>query len=119
MLYFDCFSGASGDMVLGALLDIGLPLDALRGALGSLALEYGDVSAERVMRAGVSATKFHLHDRRPPAPEGSAPAHKHYHLKGIVNAIRRSALTPEGQDRAIHLFERLPGGGGADPHTPD
>ena len=33
-LYLDCFSGASGDMILGALLDLGLPLDDLRGALG-------------------------------------------------------------------------------------
>jgi pyridinium-3,5-bisthiocarboxylic acid mononucleotide nickel chelatase len=56
--YFDCFSGASGDMVLGALLDLGLPLDALRGALGSLAIEYGGIAAERVLRAGVSATRF-------------------------------------------------------------
>ena len=104
MLYLDCFSGASGDMVLGALLDLGLPVDALRVALGSLALEYGDVSAEKVMRAGVSATKFRLHDNRPPAPENN---HRHYHLKGIVSAIRRSALTPESQDRAVQLFERL------------
>jgi uncharacterized protein (TIGR00299 family) protein len=104
MLYLDCFSGASGDMVLGALLDLGLPLDALRSALGSLALEYGDVAAEKVLRAGVTATKFRLHDTRPPAPEG---AHAHYHLKGIVNRIRRSSLSPEGQDRAAHLFERL------------
>ena len=105
MLYLDCFSGASGDMVLGALLDLGLPIDALKGALGSLALEYGDVSAERVTRAGVSATKFRLHDTRPVSPD--ATAHRHYHLRGIVNAIRRSSLKPESQERAIHLFERL------------
>jgi uncharacterized protein (TIGR00299 family) protein len=104
MLYLDCFSGASGDMVLGALLDLGLPLDALRAALGSLALEYGDVDAEKVLRAGVSATKFRLEDRRPPPADNG---HKHYHLKGIVNAIRRSSLEPESQDRAVHLFERL------------
>jgi uncharacterized protein (TIGR00299 family) protein len=104
MLYLDCFSGASGDMVLGALLDLGLPLDALRAALGSLALEYGDVDAGKVLRAGVSATKFRLEDRRPPAADNG---HKHYHLKGIVNAIRRSSLEPESQDRAVHLFERL------------
>ena len=59
-LYFDCFSGASGDMILGALLDLGLPMEALRGALGSLAIEYGEVTAERVTRAGVTATKFRL-----------------------------------------------------------
>ena len=60
--YIDCFSGASGDMFLGALLDLGLPLDGLRSALGSLAIEYGSVSADRVLRAGVSATKFRLQE---------------------------------------------------------
>ena len=59
-LYFDCFSGASGDMILGALLDVGVPLEALRGALGSLAIEHGVLSTERVLRAGISATKFRL-----------------------------------------------------------
>jgi uncharacterized protein (DUF111 family) len=39
VLYFDCFSGASGDMILGALLDAGLPIDDLRRALGSLAID--------------------------------------------------------------------------------
>jgi uncharacterized protein (TIGR00299 family) protein len=66
ILYFDCFNGASGDMVLGALLDAGLPLEELRRALGSLAIEGASVSAARVLRAGVSATKFtaeeHGHD---------------------------------------------------------
>jgi uncharacterized protein (TIGR00299 family) protein len=104
MLYLDCFSGASGDMILGALLDLGLPLDALKGALGSLALEYGDVGVERVLRAGIASAKFRLTDTRPPVEGGG---HKHYHLKGIVNAIKRSSLSSEGQDRAAHLFERL------------
>ena len=58
ILYFDCFNGASGDMVLGALLDAGLPLEELRRALGSLAIDGASVSASRVLRAGVSATKF-------------------------------------------------------------
>ena len=104
MLYLDCFSGASGDMMLGAMLDLGLPLDGLKHALGSLALEYGDVTADKVTRAGVTATKFRLHDTRPPA---RGNGHGHYHLKGIVNAIRASALKPESQERAIQLFERL------------
>ena len=104
MLYLDCFSGVSGDMMLGAMLDLGLPLDALKGALGSLALEYGDIGADKVTRAGVTATKFRLHDTRPPVPDNG---HRHYHLKGIVNAIRISALKRESQDRAIELFERL------------
>src|SRR5258708_32466532 len=105
MLYLDCFSGASGDMILGALLDLGLPLDALKGALGSLAVEYGDVSAERGSRAGVSATKFRLHEHpaSPADASGAAagPGPNHYHLKGIVNRIQRCGLKPESLKPAV------------------
>jgi pyridinium-3,5-bisthiocarboxylic acid mononucleotide nickel chelatase len=103
MLYFDCFSGASGDMILGALLDLGLPLDALRSALGSLAIEYGEVSSEKVSRGGITATKWRLAE----APAASGGGHPHYHLKHIVQAINRSSLSPESRDRAVQLFERL------------
>ena len=104
-LYFDCFSGASGDMILGALIDLGLPLPALRDALGSLAIEYGQVTADRVIRAGVSATKFRLVEHATDPSAGGS--HKHHHLKHIVAAIKRSSLSESGQERAIQLFERL------------
>jgi uncharacterized protein (TIGR00299 family) protein len=71
--YLDCVSGASGDMMLGALLDLGLPLDELRKALGSLSLEVGGISADRVLRSGVSATKFRLHE------PGTSGHHQHHH----------------------------------------
>ncbi|HVJ28605.1 MAG TPA: nickel pincer cofactor biosynthesis protein LarC [Vicinamibacterales bacterium] len=128
-LYLDCFSGASGDMFLGALLDLGLPLDDLRGALGSLAVDLGGISSQRVLRAGVSATKFvvgtphshegtpHSHDRHPhphdgaPHPHDHRPHphdhHSHHSLKEITDAINRSALSTEARQRATHLFERL------------
>ncbi len=80
LLYFDCFAGASGDMILGALLDAGLPLDALRDALGSLAIEGYELRAERVLRAGVSATKFKLIEHGAPEPvsaQAHARAHEH------------------------------------------
>ena len=62
VLYFDCFAGAAGDMILGALLDAGLPFEELRRALGSLAVEGWDVSADRVIKAGITATKFKVHE---------------------------------------------------------
>jgi uncharacterized protein (TIGR00299 family) protein len=93
-------------MILGALLDLGLPIDGLRQALGSLAIEYGEVTADRVSRAGVAATKFRLVEKGS-NDASPAAAHKHHHLKHIVAAIRRSSLSATGQERAVQLFERL------------
>ncbi|MDP1568675.1 MAG: nickel pincer cofactor biosynthesis protein LarC [Vicinamibacterales bacterium] len=88
ILYFDCFAGAAGDMILGALLDAGVPLDALKAALGSLAIDDWEISADRVLKTGVTATKFRLHERSATAaaaggahthePSG-AQAHRHAH----------------------------------------
>jgi uncharacterized protein (TIGR00299 family) protein len=114
ILYFDCFSGIAGDMVLGALLDAGLPLADLKGALGSLAIDDYDVTAERVLRAGVSATKFRVVERAPrtahhaPGTPPQAPGHHpHRHLKSIYQLIDRSALSEAGRARAKELFQRL------------
>jgi pyridinium-3,5-bisthiocarboxylic acid mononucleotide nickel chelatase len=79
ILYFDCFNGASGDMVLGALLDAGLPLDELRRALGTLAIEGATVSTIPVLRAGVSATKFRVEQNGVPANEPGHHEHAHDH----------------------------------------
>ncbi|MGE0041196.1 MAG: nickel pincer cofactor biosynthesis protein LarC [Vicinamibacterales bacterium] len=75
VLYFDCFAGASGDMILGALLDAGLPLDALRGALGSLAVDGWEVSAERVLKQGLSATKFRVRELAAAGAAAGGAAH--------------------------------------------
>jgi len=82
ILYFDCFNGASGDMILGALLDAGLPLDALKAALGSLAIEDFEVTTERVLRAGVSATKFRLIERNPEPVHVHGPSRDHSDAHG-------------------------------------
>jgi uncharacterized protein (TIGR00299 family) protein len=82
VLYFDCFSGAAGDMILGALLDAGLPLGDLRGALGTLAVGADDIWTERVTRAGVSATKFHVRGEDGPLGHRHAHGHVHSHDQG-------------------------------------
>jgi hypothetical protein len=134
VLYFDCFSGISGDMALGAMLDAGLPLDALKGALGSLALPGVHIHAHKVLRANLSATHFvvHEHDHADahhehpapgtlpehPAPgtlhgtQHHAPGTQHHHhphrsLPEIFALIDTSALSPAGRDRAKALFQRL------------
>jgi uncharacterized protein (TIGR00299 family) protein len=108
-LYFDCFSGAAGDMILGALIDAGLPFDQLRTALGSLGVEGWDITAEKVVRTGITATKFRVHEEAA-VTAGAATAtsgHKHYHLAGIKKRIEQSALSAAGKQRARALFDRL------------
>jgi uncharacterized protein (TIGR00299 family) protein len=99
VLYFDCFSGISGDMVLGAFLDLGLPLEDLQRALGSLAVSGFDVGAARVLRAGVSATKFVVH-------EHGADEHRH-----------EAASPPHGDDEHHHAAHEHHHAGASPPHA--
>jgi uncharacterized protein (TIGR00299 family) protein len=128
ILYFDCFSGAAGDMILGALIDAGVPLGDVRAALGSLAISADTVWTERVTRAGVSATKFQVRGDSPPidhAHDHDGHDHQHHHaephthaheekhhgahrsLAEIGRLIDGSALSPSGKTRAKDLFQTL------------
>jgi pyridinium-3,5-bisthiocarboxylic acid mononucleotide nickel chelatase len=128
-LYFDCFSGAAGDMILGALVDVGVPLDDLRHALGRLAVERDAVRTERVIRAGITATKFSVRDEVPMEHGHShepSRVHHHDHVRGQASAVVHdrhthahrslpeiytlidgSSLSGAGKDRAKQLFARL------------
>jgi uncharacterized protein (TIGR00299 family) protein len=99
-LHFDCFSGAAGDMILGALIDCGLPLAGLRAALGGLAVDHDEVWTERVNRAGIVATKFRVRDEE-------TQTHPHRHVTAIHELIDRSSLSAGAKDRAKGLFTRL------------
>jgi uncharacterized protein (TIGR00299 family) protein len=113
VLYFDCFSGASGDMVLGALIDAGVPLAEIRRALGSLALDPDAVWTERVVRTGIRATKFCVRGENGGHTHASGtgdhrPDHEpHRTLADIAALIDRSALSAAGKARANALFRRL------------
>src|SRR5262249_56097182 len=93
--YLDTFSGISGDMTVGALLDLGLPLDAVRAAVRVLALPDVDISTERIVRSGIGATKFHVRvgGRHPDVPH---PAHGHGHrpYAQIRSLLHRTPLAP-------------------------
>jgi uncharacterized protein (TIGR00299 family) protein len=115
VLYFDCFSGASGDMIVGALIDAGVPLDEIRGALGSLSIDEDAVWTERVQRAGIGATKFQVRGE-----EGNDAPHHHAHAGGVATEAHAHRTLPEicalidgsrlsatGKDRAKALFARL------------
>lgn len=99
LLYFDCASGAAGDMLLGAAVDLGLPLERLRDELARLPLAGYRIEAERVSRCGLAATRVHV--ATDAAPE------KHRHLRHVLEILERSTLPAEVRDKAEALFRRL------------
>jgi len=97
-LYFDLIGGASGDMILGALVDTGLSIDTLRNLLEALNLSEFTIQAEKVDKNGFSATKVAIHVKKQP-PER--------HLDEIKTIIQNSSLSKSIQTRAILIFERI------------
>jgi len=97
--YFDCFAGAAGDMIVAALLDAGLDLEALRAALATLDLGGYEVSAEPVRRGGLAATRFNV------AVESGAQPHRH--LADIQRIINAGDLPGRSAERALAVFARL------------
>ena len=100
IVYFDCPSGASGDMILGALVDVGVPLEALRAELGKLGLPGWTLSAREVRRGAFRATKVDVQ------VEASAH-HAHRHLGDIVRILEASGLAPGIVAGAVKIFRRL------------
>jgi pyridinium-3,5-bisthiocarboxylic acid mononucleotide nickel chelatase len=96
--YFDCFSGISGDMVLGALVDAGADLRAIEAELRKLGLEGWTISAEKVKRGAIFATQVKVE---------TSEGHHHRGLSIILGRIDKAGLAPRAADRARRIFIRL------------
>jgi uncharacterized protein (TIGR00299 family) protein len=97
-LYFDCFAGASGDMILGALVGAGVDPRALIDQLQLLELPGWKIDFEQVDRSGISSTYARVE---------TAPEHAHRHLSDIHQIIYQSELKQSIKDRAAGIFARL------------
>jgi uncharacterized protein (TIGR00299 family) protein len=116
--YLECFSGISGDMLLGALVDAGVPFDHLQQTAAALKID-ARLEMRKVSRGGLAATKVdvfaldqtaasvgHSH---PPAPHAH-PAHAHpahRSLSAILNIIRASSISEAVKVRSIRAFQLL------------
>lgn len=96
--YFDCFSGISGDMVLGALVDAGADLRAIESELRKLGLEDWTISAEKVKRGKIFATHVKV---------ATGEGHHHRGLSIILGRIEKARLAPRAEERARRIFTRL------------
>lgn len=96
--FLDCWSGISGDMTLGALVDAGVDLAAVQAAVDSLQLPSCKLTAAEVKRKGFRATKVTVEH---------SPEQAHRHLHHITDLIDASALTARQKDLAKRIFTRL------------
>jgi uncharacterized protein (TIGR00299 family) protein len=96
--WLDLSAGASGDMLLGALVDAGVPLEVPAAAVAALPVERIRLVTESVTRHGLGATRVHVH-----APESST----HRTWADVRSLLTEAALPPAVRDRALAVFERL------------
>ncbi|MEJ5309456.1 MAG: nickel pincer cofactor biosynthesis protein LarC [Anaerolineae bacterium] len=96
--YFDCIAGASGDMILGALVDAGLPLETLQERLSALHLADFELRVRRVAKNAFAATKVDV------IVAADVPER---HLADIEAIVMDSDLAPEIKERAVAIFRRM------------
>jgi len=97
-LYFDCFAGCSGDMIMGALVSSGVDPRRLVDQLELLGLSGWKIDFERVDRSGISSTYARVQ---------TAHEHAHRHLSDIHKIIYQSGLKQSVKERAALVFSRL------------
>jgi uncharacterized protein (TIGR00299 family) protein len=98
LAYFDCFSGISGDMTLGALVDAGCSVEHLRAELRGLQVPGWELTAEKVWKNGMAATyvKVNMEDHS-----------NHRSLSAILKILEKSQLAPVVRARAGAIFQKL------------
>lgn len=97
-LYFDCFAGASGDMILGAMVAAGVDPQSLSEQLGLLAVKGFQIDFVTVNRSGISATHARV---------STAHEQAHRHLRDILKIIDESGLNDRVKQRGAAIFRRL------------
>ena len=98
LAYFDCFSGISGDMTLGALVDAGCAVDHLRAELRGLQVPGWELSAEKVWKNGMAATYVRVK---------TEDQSKHRSLGAILEILQKSELASQVCERAAAIFSKL------------
>ncbi|MFW6171908.1 MAG: nickel pincer cofactor biosynthesis protein LarC [Planctomycetota bacterium] len=96
--YLDCYSGISGDMSLGALIDAGVSSQAIQEGINSLGVAGCRLDISEVKKNGFRATHVNVL---------AEPEHKHRHLRHIVDMIDGSSLSARQRELAKKIFERL------------
>jgi uncharacterized protein (TIGR00299 family) protein len=108
ILYYDCFSGISGDMHLGAMIDLGVDPQHLLGELQKLDLDGYEIKISRDQRSGISGTRVDVLLLEDQAAHGHGHGHVHHrNLEDIKKIIEGSKLDPAVRERSLRMFLKL------------
>jgi pyridinium-3,5-bisthiocarboxylic acid mononucleotide nickel chelatase len=110
--YFDCFAGAGGDMILGALLDAGLEIDTLKTELAKLELTDYDIQVKKVTKRGIGGSQARVISYSPMEKDRDGHHiykgdHHQRNFHDICNIIEKSKLSRKIKDKSINIFRRL------------
>ncbi len=100
ILYYDCFAGISGDMNLGAMIDLGVDPDYLKTELEKLKIEGFHLEVQKDMRRGISGTKATVVIENP-------ENEKHRHLRHVEELVNQSSLSPEVKTLSLKIFDLI------------
>lgn len=119
-LHLDCASGAAGDMTLGALIDLGVPVDVVGAALDAIGAGRGRLKIARVVKTGIAAVDLkvdchgelagahrHHHGDETDHHHAHERPHAHYHYADIRHRIEHAELTAGTRRRALDIFDRI------------
>ena len=99
LAYFDCFSGASGDMILGSLIDAGLSPRLFKDFLKKIGILDIHLRVKKVLKSGISATQVIVESRK--------KERSHRNLKELLRIIERSSLETHIKKKSKEIFERI------------
>jgi hypothetical protein len=105
--YFDCFSGASGDMIIGSLLDAGLDFEVLKKGLAGLDFHGYELTAEKVLRSSITATKFNVVLVEEEHEHSHESLHHHRGLSEILNIINTGDIPDNVKLKSSEIFRKL------------
>lgn len=99
ILYIDPCSGISGDMFLGAFMDLGFSLKTLKGVIAGLKIKGCELHSKKVSKKGITATRFHV--------EIENIDRQHNHLKDIKKIIETSQAAGRAKKLAVKIFQKI------------
>ncbi len=103
VLYLDCFSGISGDMTVGALVDLGVKPSTLEWELSKLEIGHFHMHFDRAQRQNIEGTRFSIHEGETHTHDQDEHDHEAHHVTASMSMATRTNMTASTRSMATHM----------------